>query len=176
MGSSRVDLTLAAPGFRNTLMLDRYLGASSVVSFDPMIFSDSTAQALPAFVGVTQNPGMTLVVGSIRDCRGRMVSNAAVTVSADATVPIHIGGATTFYFSAGSTSLPVRHSQSPVTNRDGKYIVVNVPPQGAPAFVQVWGFRNMGELSTGNLTLLGRSPAVLQPDSVNSVETEPLRP
>lgn len=175
MPGQRVTFDVQAAAQRPTQSVDRYLGSSTSVTFDPTSMSQSTSQALPAFVGASATPGTVLVFGSIRDCRGRRVSNTAVTVSQLASVPAHVPGTETFYFSAGSTSLPVRHSQSPDTNRDGQFMMINVEPHGT-GFVQVWGFRSPAELSSGVMTLLGRTTLALQPDLVGSVDVEPLRP
>lgn len=175
-GSTRVMVVVEAAGARPTFSVDRYLGPAPTVSFDPISMSESTVQALPAFVGRSVRPGTSLVIGSIRDCRGRMVSNAAVTVSQFASVAAHVPGAETFYFSAGSNSLPVRHNVAASTNRDGRFMVLDLEALGVPGFVQVWGFRTLAELQSGTLTLLGRSPAILSPDAVTTVDTEPLRP
>ena len=137
--------------------------------------SESTANALPAFVGVTRDNAKGVLAGALRDCAGREVSNAVATVSSTAGAVAHLPGATTFYFSAGSSSLPVRHTQSPTMNKDGLFVVLNLPPQTAPAFIQIWGFRSQADLTAGTLSLLSELPSPVEANAVITGSFEPKR-
>ncbi len=77
-------------------------------------------------------------------------------------------------FSAGSTSLPVRHTQAATMNKDGLFIVLDVVPV-APAYVQVWGFRTAAELASGTLTLLAEAPVLAEANAASIIDLAPRR-
>lgn len=133
-----------------------------------------TAQALPAFIGVTRTPGLGILAGTIRDCDDNEVEGAIATVSSTSRAPDHLEGAETYYFSALSTSLPVRHSQQIFTNTDGIFVVIELPP--APqAFLQIWGFIDTADMADGEMTLIGEIPAPVLADAVLTSDVVALR-
>ena len=133
-----------------------------------------TAQALPAFIGVTRTPGLGIVAGSIRDCDDNEVFGAVAMASDTVDMPSHIDGGVSYYFSALLTSLPVRHSQQSMTNKDGRFVTIELPT-GGQGHVQVWGFTNEADLAAGELTLLSQISAPILGDTVVSVSLKPLR-
>ncbi len=133
-----------------------------------------TAQALPAFIGVTRSEGLGILAGTIRDCNDNEVEGAIATVSSVRGSPEHLMGASTFYFSALSTSLPVRHSQQIFTNTDGVFVVIELPP-ASEAFLQVWGFIDDADMADGELTLISEIPAPVLADAVITSSLEALR-
>ncbi len=143
-------------------------------TLDVNIVSPLTLNALPAFIGVMRTPGLALGVGTTLDCDGNHVGGAIATVSSSSGTPAHREGATTYYFSAGSTSLPVRHSQASATNKDGMFMTIEVAPRDS-AFVQVWGFPTPADLATGNLVLLCELTAPLTADALFDARCEPRR-
>lgn len=151
----RYGFSIEAAGYLRTYALDRYLTPGATQSLSLRIVSQSTANALPAFVGITRDASRALAIGSMVDCQGRAVSNAVATVSTSAGVAAQPVGMNTFYFSASSTSLPVRHTQAAVMNKDGLFVVLDVPPL-TEAYLQVWGFRTTAELASGTMTLLAQ--------------------
>lgn len=173
-GTRRYTFALTAAGYRKTVIADRYLAPGAPATLDLAAVSDSTASALPALVGVLRDPTKGVMLGSIVDCQGRAVSNAAVTVSALTGDVLQPAGMTTFYFSASASSLPVRHSQSPSTNRDGLFMVVDVQPV-ATAYLQVWGFRTAAELASGRMTLLAETRITAEADGFVSAAMSPRR-
>jgi hypothetical protein len=171
-GTRRYGFTITAPQFVTTKVLGRFYAPGVPATDDLEAISQSTATALPAFIGITRDPSKGLLIGSLHDCQGRAVSNAVVGVSALGEVFADAGGET-FYFSAGGSSLPVRHNVAPVMNKDGLYAVLNVPPPGG--MLQVWGFRTVAELSAGNLVLLAQTAAPVLADEVVVADLEARR-
>lgn len=131
-----------------------------------------TAQALPAFIGVTRTPGLGIVAGSVRDCRGYRVLGAVAAMSDAPEEANHLAGAVSYYFSALSTSLPVRHSQQAMTNKDGVFVTIELPP-GAERYVQVWGFVDDADLADGEMTLLSQVASPIIADAVVTVSLRP---
>ncbi len=133
-----------------------------------------TAQALPAFIGVTRTPGLGIIAGSIRDCDGNVVSGAVAAVSDTQNDVNHVDGGVSYYFSAANTSLPVRHSLQSMTNTDGVFVTIELPP-GQERFLQVWGFVDDADLADGEMTLLAQVPTPIIADSVVTVSLRPLQ-
>ncbi|MBK9030304.1 MAG: hypothetical protein IPL61_03015 [Myxococcales bacterium] len=170
-GVRRYGFVMEATGYVRSYVVGRYLvpGTAQAIELSPL--SQGTANALPAFLGVTRDPSTATALGTMVDCQGHRVSNAVATVS---TGSAHAPGVDTYYFSAGSSSLPVRHSQAPVMNKDGVFMVLGVPPLAA-AYVQVWGFRTAAELASGTLTLLADAPMIAEAGTYTSVDLTPRR-
>ncbi len=159
----------------DTYTLNEYFsdgGAEQSTVIDSV--SVSTAQALPAFIGVTRTPGLGIISGSIRDCDGNRVKGAVVTVSSTEDRATPVEGSVGYYFSALTTSLPVRHSQQASTNDDGVFVVIELP-EGQERYLQVWGFVDDADLESGEMTLLGQVPTPIVSDAVVKVTTRPLR-
>jgi hypothetical protein len=87
---------------------------------------------------------------------------------------MHLDGAQTYYFSALSTSLPVRHSQQLSTNVDGLFVVIELPAS-SEAYLQVWGFLDQADMADGEMTLIGEIPSPVLADSVITGSMEALR-
>jgi len=175
-GETRYGFKMEATGYVRTYLLNQYFdpnNATQTRSIDAV--SESTATALPAFIGVNRDPAKGVLAGAFRDCAGNEVSNAVATVSSTQGTVTHLPGAQTFYFSAGSTSLPVRHNVSPTMNKDGLFVILDLEPQAAPAYVQVWGFRSQEELTAGTLTLLSELASPVEANAVITGSFEPLR-
>ncbi|KAB2904934.1 MAG: carboxypeptidase regulatory-like domain-containing protein [Kofleriaceae bacterium] len=170
-GTRRYGFSLSAASYLDTRVLGRYYPPGSPATDDLVVVSEATALALPAFIGLERDPATALHVGTMLDCQGRHVSNAVVGLSLVPTTYVDAGGQT-FYFSAGSTSLPVRHVVEPVMNNDGRFTVLDAPP-GDALHLQVWGFRTQAELAAGTLTLLGEIAA---PSEANQAITMTLHP
>lgn len=172
-GTRRYGFTVAAEDHVWTVVVGRYYPPGAAATDNIAIVSQATALALPAFIGLERDLTKALYLGSLKDCQGRAVSNAVAAVSAVPSTFSNAGGET-FYFSAGSTSLPVRHTVEPVMNNDGLFVVMNVPP-GADRHVQVWGFRTAAELGAGTLTLLAEIAAPSQTNQAVSMALGPRR-
>jgi len=171
-GTTRYGFTITAPSYVSTRIVGTYYPPDAAATDELVVLSEATATALPAFIGVARDVTKGMALGSLRDCQGRAVSNAAVGISSQAGTLADAGGQT-FYFSAGSTSLPVRGNVAPVMNKDGRYLVLDVPP--APARVQAWGFRTTTELDGGVMTLLADVAAPIEAASVVNAELEARR-
>lgn len=172
-GTRRYGYTISAGQYLTTHVLHRYIPPSGTNTDAPEVMSEATATALPAFIGITRDETKGMVIGSLRDCQGRAVSHAAVVVSTAATAVAGSTG-TTFYFSAGSSSLPVRHNIAPVMNKDGLFVVLQLDPE-VQRFVQVWGFRTTAELATGTMTLLAVQGFPVIANEAASVDLEARR-
>jgi len=167
----KVELEFALPTFSLNNSLDPNMATQSV---EQQSVSELTANALPAFIGVTRTVGLGVLAGTLRDCNDDEVSGAIATVSSVAGMPMHLDGAQTYYFSAGSTSLPVRHSQQENTNTDGIFIVIELPPNSA-SMLQVYGYLPGQNPMTDELTLVGEISSPVLADSVVTASMEPLR-
>lgn len=175
-GETRYGFKFEADGYVKTYLLNQYLEPGQATQTRTMAaVSTGTATALPAFIGVTRDITKGVLAGAFRDCAGNEVSNAVATVSSVSMQPTHLAGAKTFYFSAGSSSLPVRHNVSPVMNKDGLFVILDLPPQGAPAFVQVWGFKDAADLADGQMTLLSELASPVEENAIITGSFEPLR-
>lgn len=138
-GTRRTTFLVTATGQMDSVWVDALETTASPQTVEVSSVSELTANALPAFVGVTRTRGLALSMGMVRDCQDRPVSDAAVAMSATAGAPDHLGQSSTYYFSAGSTSLPVRHNQQATTNSDGLFMIIESPVT-ATAYIQAWGF------------------------------------
>lgn len=183
-GTTRFGFKMIADGQMETLLLNQYLDPGTAAqSLNIGSVSELTANALPAFIGVTRTAGRGVLAGAMRDCDGNEVSGAIATVSSLQGSPEHLDAAdctddkpctSTYYFSAGSTSLPVRHSQQANTNFDGLFMTIELPPN-ANSFLQVWGFTSGQDPASDDLTLLAEIPSPVVADVIVTFSLEPLR-
>lgn len=175
-GTTRYGFKFEAASYVKTYLLNQYLDPAMGTQTRNMdAVSEGTATALPAFIGVSRDATKGVLAGAFRDCAGNEVSNAVATVSSSSGEVSHLTGAKTFYFSAGSSSLPVRHNVAPVLNKDGLFVILDLPPQGAPAFVQIWGFKDAADLADGTMTLLSELASPVEANAVITGSFEPLR-
>ncbi len=159
----------------DTYSLNQYYEPGTAAQSDDIdSVSLLTAQALPAFIGVTRTPGLGIVAGSIRDCDGNVVNGAVAAVSDTLDVANHVDGGVSYYFSAANTSLPVRHSLQSMTNTDGVFVTIELPP-GQERFLQIWGFVDDADLADGEMSLLAQVPAPIIGDAVVTVSLRPLQ-
>jgi hypothetical protein len=175
-GQTRYGFKFEADSYVRTYLLNQYRPPGTATQTANMsAVSEATALALPAFIGVTRDVTKGVLAGAFRDCAGNEVSNAVATVSSTSGTVSHLTGAKTFYFSAGSTSLPVRHTVEPVMNNDGLFVVLDLPPQTAPAYVQVWGFVDDADLADGQMTLLSELASPVEANAIITGSFEPKR-
>ncbi len=174
-GTAKYGVKVTAAETLDTYQIDYEVGSEATQSENHNSVSVLTANALPAFIGVTRTVGLGVLAGSMRDCDGNEIKGAVATVSGTSGVADHLDGAATYYFSAGaSTSLPVRHSQQLSTNFDSLFVTIELPPT-AEAYLQVWGFLPSQDPATDELTLLGETPAPVLADTVITGSLEPIR-
>ncbi len=175
-GTTRYGFKFEATSYVKTYLLNQYITPNMATQLrDMSAVSEATALALPAFIGVTRDVTKGVLAGAFRDCNGDEVSNAVATVSGTAGTPAHLLGAKTFYFSAGSTSLPVRHTVEPVLNNDGLFVILDLPPQTASAYVQVWGFVDDADLADGQMTLLSELASPVEANAIITGSFDPKR-
>jgi len=177
-GTGRVSLVQTDPEvsrFLDTAVVNHLFAPSAPAQMLTLYtVSELTANALPAFIGVARTVGRGLMLGMLVDCNGDRVAGAIATVSATPRTTDHLAGADTFYFSAGSTSLPVRHTQAADTNKDGLFMVIELVPTDT-AYVQAWGYLPGQTPGVDDLTLLSEVPVPVGADSVGIATLEPLR-
>jgi hypothetical protein len=135
--------------------------------------SKSTAQTLPALIGVSRTPGTGVLAGAIRDCAGHEMSNFIATVSSTQSTATHVDGADAYYFSA-SVGLPVRHGQQEAGSKDGLFMVIELAPTQT-AYVQVWGYPTDADMASDKLTLIAELQSSVIADTVITGSYEPLR-
>lgn len=174
-GETRFGFRIEATGYLKTYLLNQYLDPAQATQERTISgISELTANALPAFIGVTRDPSQGVLAGAFRDCQGREVSNAIATVSSVAGMAEHLDGAATYYFSAASSSLPVRHSTAPHMNKDGLFVILGLPVQSV-AYVQIWGYKDDADLASDTLTLLSELASPVEANAVITGSFEPVR-
>ncbi len=175
VGTKRFGFLMTGEDTMDTFLLNQYLDpATAEQNLDADSVSVLTANALPAFIGVTRTPGLGIVAGAMRDCQDHEVYGAIATVSSTSGSVTPLEGADTYYFSAGSTTLPVRWSQQAFTNKDGLFMTIELPPT-ASAYLQVWGYIDGQDTATEDMTLLSEIPTPVLADNVVTFSLEPLR-
>lgn len=143
--------------------------------------SEDTANALPAFIGVIRTPGLGVLAGSAQDCAGNELSNVIGTISSTSSAggqaPTYVEGPQVYYFSNGDPNLPVRRTAQKVSNKDGLFVIIEIPPTsaGKTVYLQVWGFRTAADVAMGaaGLTLLSELEAPVFGDSVIAADMSP---
>ena len=172
----RFGFKIEAQGYLRTYLLNQYFDPAMATQVRNIsAISIGTANAVIAFVGEQFDSTTGTLAGAFRDCQDREVSNAVATVSAASGRVEHLPGANTFYFSAASSSLPVRHNVAGTMNKDGLFVVINLPPQAAAAYIQIWGFRTAAELASGNMTLLSELASPVEANAIITGSIEPKR-
>ena len=197
VGVERVGFDMTADGQMRTLLLNQYFDpATADQNQDMSSVSVLTTQALSAFIGVTRTPGRGVVAGAMRDCQDREVANAISTVTGgpttsfaeavagfvwDETECTRLEGdqelppcTQTYYFSAGSQSLPVQRALAPYTNKDGLFMTIELPAVSG-AYLQVWGYTSDQDPAADDPALLAQIPTPVMPDVVVTFSLEPLR-
>jgi len=176
-GVERVAFKTAAADYLDTYLLNQYYDPDTAEQTEDQIepISVSLANTLTAFINKERTLGLGVLAGAIRDCDGNEVSGAIATVSASRGSPDHVDGAETYYFSAGSRSLPVRLSQQAYTNDDGLFMVIELPPSQTAYYLQVWGFLPDQDPASDELTLIAELGTPVIGDTVISASMEALR-
>lgn len=175
-GIERVAFKTEAADYLDTYLLNQYYAPDTEdQSEDLEPISVSLANTLTAFINKERTLGLGVLAGAIRDCDGHEVAGAIATVSSSRATANHVDGAETYYFSAGSRSLPVRLSQQAYTNDDGLFMVIELPPSGADLYLQVWGFLPDQDPASDELTLIAELGTPVIGDTVISASMEALR-
>lgn len=179
VGTQRFGYKMIDPASLDTLLLnqkvDPDMASQTLGSINTV--SKSTAQTLPALIGISRTPGTGVLAGAMRDCQDREMSNFIATVTTNPARAVgdiqHVEGADTYYFSQ-VTDLPVRHNQKAMGSENGLFMVVEL--SAAPtAYVQIWGYQTDADLASDNLTLVGELQTSVIADTVITGSYEPLR-
>lgn len=159
----------------DTLLLNQTVAPGTAQQIVPGIqsVSKTTAQLLPALIGLTRTAGTGVLAGAVRDCGGAELSNFIATVSSTKGTVTHLPGADTYYFSP-TAGLPVKHNQAAAASANGLFMVIELPV-AASAFVQVWGYPTDADLAADNLKLIAELPTAVIAETVITGSYEPLR-
>ncbi|MBS1121542.1 MAG: hypothetical protein H6Q90_3770 [Deltaproteobacteria bacterium] len=175
VGTKRFGYKITDPSSMDTLLLNQTVmpdvALQDVDVLKPV--SKTTAQTLPALLGVSRTAGTGVLAGAMRDCQNREISNAIATVSSTSAAVTPLEGADSYYF-APAVGLPVRHTQKSASSEDGLFLVLELPAT-ASAFVQVWGYRDDAALAADNLELIAELATPVIGDTVITGSYEPLR-
>jgi hypothetical protein len=163
------------------LNIDFDVSGADITGFTRQTVATATAQALPAFIGVDRTPGLGVLAGVAVDCNGDQMKNAIATVSTTSSkggaAPAHLDGMQVYYFSNGSTDLPVLRTTQASTNGDGLFVILEIPPTTGSThyFLQTWGFKTDADVAMGmaGLSLISELESPVVGDSVISVEMNP---
>ncbi len=181
-GVTRYGFKMTGDTSMPTLLLNQYVNPADVtggVTTNPgkiQSVSKATAATLPALIGQTRTDGTSVVAGALRDCQGREVSGFIATVSTTKGSASLITGAETYYFSS-SVGLPVHHNQAQFADKDGLFMIIQLPASQPTGYVQMWGFPTAADLAMGKdgLKLIGELEVPLLGDTVITGSYEPLQ-
>ena len=179
-GVTRFGYKMTHDSAMDTLLLNQKVEPGNPTQSEGSIrsVSKTTAQTLPALIGVSREPGTGVLAGAIRDCQDREISNFIATVSTTSSKgtnapPTFAMGADTYYFSP-TVGLPVRHSQQKHGSKNGLFMVIEIQP--APtAYVQVWGYKTAADVASDTKTLIAELQTNVIADTVITGAYEPLR-
>lgn len=179
-GVTRFGYKMTSDSAMDTLLLNQKVKPDMAAQMESSIrsVSTTTAQTLPALIGVSRTPGTGVLAGAIRDCQDREMSNFIATVSTTSSKgtnaePTIAPGADTYYFSP-KVGLPVRHSQQKHGSNDGLFMIIELEP--APtAYVQVWGYKTAEDMASDKKTLIAELQTDVIKDTVITGSYEPVR-
>lgn len=175
VGVTRFGYKMTSDSALDTLLLNQKVDPDTAMQTESSIksVSKTTAQTLPALIGVSRTPGTGVLAGAIRDCQDREISNFIATVSTTQGTVTHAAGSDTYYFSP-TVGLPVRHSQQKHGSKNGLFMVIELQP--APtAYVQVWGYLTAADVASDTKTLIAELQTDVVADTVITGSYEPLR-
>lgn len=110
---------------------------------------DRVIAELPG-VGVDRDAGRAQLAVYVLDCGGRAIMETAVVLSTTAGRRNFVDGVPVFYSAVGlEFPLPGPHEEIGVTENDGVAVLLNVPVDGAPLYVQAWGFPDEAAVARG---------------------------
>jgi len=181
VGTKRFGYKMLDDASLPTLLLNQKVDPNTMVQTEGSIrtVSKSTAQTLPALIGISRTPGTGVLAGAIRDCQNREISNFIATVTTQGggtfedAIANRVDGADSYYFSS-SVGLPVRHTQKHAGSEDGLFMVVELAPAN-DAFVQIWGYVDDTALANDDIKLIAELHTQSVADTVITGSYEPLR-
>ena len=171
-GQVRVGFKVAAPDYVDTYLINQYYDPDTLDQDENVdAVSDTTADLLPALIGLLRTDGLGIVAAAFRDCDNNTVSHVVATVSATSGAADHLPGGQSYYFDDG---LPTNHVIRQTTNSDGLFVVLELP-EAPTAYLQLWGFVDGQDPSTDDMTLLSEMAAPVIGNTVITASAEPLR-
>ncbi|MBA3500175.1 MAG: hypothetical protein M4D80_06445 [Myxococcota bacterium] len=174
-GVTRFGYKMVNDSSLDTLLLNQKVEPNNPTQTEGSIksVSKTTAQTLPALIGVSRTVGTGVLAGAIRDCQDREISNFIATVSTTKGTVTHAAGTDTYYFSP-TVGLPVRHSQQKHGSKNGLFMIIELQP--APtAYVQVWGYKTAADMASDTRSLIAELQTNVIADTVITGSYEPLR-
>jgi hypothetical protein len=174
-GVTRFGYKMTHESSLDTLLLNQKVEPSQPTQTEGSIksVSKTTAQTMPALIGVARTPGTGVLAGAIRDCQDREISNFVATVSTVKGDHVFAPGADTYYFS-DKVGLPVRRSQQKTGSKNGLFMVIELQPQPT-VYVQVWGYKDAAAMAANDLPLIAELQTNVAADTVITGSYEPLR-
>jgi hypothetical protein len=171
-GQPRIGYKISAADYLDTYLLNQsFTPDNPAQTRDIDVVSVTTANLLPAIIGIQRTAGTGVLAGAFRDCSGDTVKGVITTVSSASGSHDHVDGAQSYYFNIG---LPANLTVIQATNSDGLFVVLEMNP--APtAYLQIWGFTEAQDPTSDPLTLLAEIPSPVVADSVITASVEPLR-
>jgi hypothetical protein len=129
VGTKRFGFKMTSDSSLDTLLLNQTVAPDQMNQTLSSInsVSKSTAQTLPALIGVSRTQGTGVLAGAVRDCAGNEISNFIATVSSTKGAVNHLPGADTYYFSS-TVGLPVKHQQKAAASENGLFMVIEIAP------------------------------------------------
>ena len=174
VGTTRLRYEMSHDSAMDTLLINQTLTPDNAAqSATIRSVSKTTAQTLPALIGVARTEGTGVLAGAMRDCDNREMSNFIATVSTTKDTVTHAPGADTYYFS-DAVGLPVRHRQQASASKNGLFMVIELGATPT-AYVQVWGYKTDADLAADNLELIGQFQTQVIANTVITGSYEPLR-
>ena len=180
VGVTRFGYKMSSDSALDTLLLNQKVDPNNPTQTEGSIrsVSKTTAQTLPALIGVSRTVGTGVLAGAIRDCQDREISNFIATVSTTPSKgtnapPTFAPGSDTYYFSP-TVGLPVRHSQQKHGSKNGLFMIIELQP--APtAYVQVWGYKTAADVASDNKSLIAELQTNVIAETVITGSYEPYR-
>ncbi|MBA3391713.1 MAG: hypothetical protein H0T89_03665 [Deltaproteobacteria bacterium] len=175
VGTKRFGYKMTSDSALDTLLLNQKVEPDMEMQNAGVIksVSKTTAQTLPALIGVSRTVGTGVLAGAFRDCQDNEISNFIATVSTTSGTVNHAAGADTYYFSP-TVGLPVRHSQQAAGSKNGLFMIIELQP-ATSAYVQVWGYKTDADVAADNLELVAELQTAVVAETVITGAYEPLR-
>ena len=175
VGTRRFGFKMVDSSSLDTLLLNHTVapGTANQTLASIATVSRTTATVLPALIAKNRTPGTGILLGTMRDCQGREISNFIATVSSTQGSVTHLRGADTYYFDP-TAGLPVRHNQRGSASSDGQFMVIDLEV-ASTAYVQVWGYPTEADLAASRLKLIAELQAPVIADTAITGSYAPLR-
>jgi hypothetical protein len=157
-----------------TFLFNLYVDPMTATQTSPATIqsvSTSTAALLATSVDQVRTRGSGVIVGELRDCNKKEISNFVAMVSSTSGTATPIAGTQAFYFSL-QPELPARHAQADSATANGLFEVLQLPAT-SNVYVQAWGFPTAADLASGEMKLISELAVPVLGDTVEVGSLEP---